>query len=93
MNTCPYQGSRTVRTEEAVLISLAQLSLPLANSAHHKQIVEETPEVEFSDASPSDESSEGGKSGSEGGESGSEDGESGSDDGKGENDEKFNDEK
>jgi hypothetical protein len=79
LNTCPYQGSRTVRTEEAVLISLAQLSLPLSNSAHHKEIVEETPEVEFSDESPSDESSEGG--------------ESGSDDGNSENDEKFNDEK
>jgi uncharacterized membrane protein len=24
VNTCPYQGSRTIRTEEAVLISLAR---------------------------------------------------------------------
>ena len=26
VNVCPYQGSRTIRTEEAILISLARLS-------------------------------------------------------------------
>lgn len=33
VNTCPSQGSRTIRTEEAVLISLARLA-PLIDSAH-----------------------------------------------------------
>ena len=33
LNTCPFQGSRTVRTEEAVLISLATLGPALANSS------------------------------------------------------------
>lgn len=30
VNTCPEQGSRTIRSEEAVLISLAALRRPLA---------------------------------------------------------------
>jgi hypothetical protein len=48
-----------------VLISLATLSTALAKSARDTDIIkEETPEVEFSDDSPSEESSE---EGSEGG--------------------------
>jgi predicted SPOUT superfamily RNA methylase MTH1 len=34
VNTCPSQGSRTIRTEEAILISLAALA-PLINIAKH----------------------------------------------------------
>jgi hypothetical protein len=58
LNTCPYQGSRTIRTEEAVLISLAALSTPIAKSSRdtEKEVIK--PEVEFSDESPSDESSD-----------------------------------
>lgn len=68
LNTCPFQGSRTIRTEEAVLISLAQLSSPLAKSARGKEIKQEEPtNIEFSDASPSEESSSSEESGSEGG--------------------------
>ena len=33
INICPYQGSRTIRSEEAVLIALAKLSPFLAKSA------------------------------------------------------------
>ncbi len=58
LNTCPFQGSRTIRTEEAVMISLAQLSSPLARSARVKEIKqEESTNIEFSDGSPSEESS------------------------------------
>ncbi|CAJ1969382.1 unnamed protein product [Cylindrotheca closterium] len=58
LNTCPYQGSRTIRTEEAVLISLANLSVPLAKSSRSAEVVEEeTPEIEFSDNGVSEESS------------------------------------
>lgn len=59
VNTCPYQGSRTIRTEEAVLISLANLSAPLAKSSRNVELVkkEETPDIEFSDDGVSDESS------------------------------------
>lgn len=32
INVCPYQGSRTIRSEEAVLITLAKLSPLLANA-------------------------------------------------------------
>ena len=68
VNVCPFQGSRTIRTEEAVLISLAKFSPHLAASGETKgsgtknesrktqdQI---TPVVEFSDGGVSDESSE-----------------------------------
>ena len=67
LNTCSFQGSRTIRTEEAVLISLAALSPTLVKSARdkEKEVVEETPAVEFSDGSPSDESSESGDDGSD----------------------------
>jgi hypothetical protein len=60
LNTCPFQGSRTIRTEEAVLISLAALCPTLIKSVRDKEkvVIEETPAVEFSDESPSDESSE-----------------------------------
>jgi hypothetical protein len=63
LNTCPFQGSRTIRTEEAVLISLAKLSPYLMKSARDKPI-ESPPEepvgdVELSDDTPSEESSEG----------------------------------
>ena len=33
VNTCPSQGSRTIRTEEAILISLARLA-PVIERAH-----------------------------------------------------------
>lgn len=66
MNTCPYQGSRTIRTEEAVLISLATLSNALANAGLDKAKVDEEPlTVEFSDDEPSDESTENGEDNSE----------------------------
>jgi hypothetical protein len=59
LNTCPFQGSRTIRTEEAVLISLATLSGALAKSSRDSEIVkEETVDVEFSDDGVSEESSE-----------------------------------
>ena len=58
LNTCPFQGSRTIRTEEAILISLSQLSSPLATSARTSTKGQEVaPTVEFSDEAPSDESS------------------------------------
>ena len=58
LNTCPFQGSRTIRTEEAILISLSQLSSPLAKSARTSTKSQEVaPTVEFSDEAPSDESS------------------------------------
>lgn len=34
VNVCPFQGSRTIRSEEAVLIALAKLSPFLANAAN-----------------------------------------------------------
>lgn len=58
LNTCPYQGSRTIRTEEAVLISLAALSTPIAKSSRDTEKVVVKAEVEFSDEAPSDESSD-----------------------------------
>ena len=59
LNTCPFQGSRTIRTEEAVLISLAQLSQPLALSARDKETEQfkEESNTELNDDSASDESS------------------------------------
>ena len=67
LNTCPFQGSRTIRTEEAVLISLATLSPALVkasldsqvqNEEEEEEVEVEIPEVEFSDDAPSEESSE-----------------------------------
>ena len=59
VNTCPYQGSRTIRTEEAVLISLCRLSPHLAanNVDMARTVTKETQAIEFSDDEPSDESS------------------------------------
>ena len=63
LNTCPFQGSRTIRTEEAVMISLAKINPFLIKSSHDKAEEFEDKGVddedeEFSDDSPSDESSE-----------------------------------
>jgi hypothetical protein len=58
LNTCPFQGSRTIRTEEAVLISLAALSTPIAKSSRDTEKAVDGPDVEFSDEAPSDESSD-----------------------------------
>ena len=68
VNICPFQGSRTIRTEEAVLISLARLS-PFVSANNNsevdmeKEVVETN--VEFSDESPSDESTTGSSSSDE----------------------------
>lgn len=60
LNVCPYQGSRTIRTEEAVMICLAKLSPVLMKSTRNKPLedYEEEGSVEFSDAAPSEESSD-----------------------------------
>jgi methyltransferase len=71
LNICPYQGSRTIRTEEAVMIGLAKLSPFLTKSALDKPFevakeeeegeqvaMERQDDVEFSDETPSEESSE-----------------------------------
>jgi len=75
VNTCPYQGSRTIRTEEAIWVSLARLRPHLfpsnvsgvgkgdgmaSKSPHHSNSVKEKP-VEFSDEAPSEESSDEGE--------------------------------
>lgn len=79
LNVCPFQGSRTIRTEEAVMIGLATLSPFLSKSALDKEVAPETepqPILEFSDESPSDESSEEASSsgeGSDGDENGNDD--------------------
>ena len=62
LNICPFQGSRTIRTEEAVTITLARLS-PLLMASESKAVekpkqTEEMPEIHLSDDSVSDESSE-----------------------------------
>ena len=65
VNTVPYQGSRTVRTEEAVIISLARLSPFLAKNIEGKQVktksetLREKEPVKFSDTEVSDESESG----------------------------------
>ena len=72
VNTCPFQGSRTIRTEEAVLLSLARLrphflqnnespgalELIKHDTSNEKKEVKEVDPIEFSDESPSDESSD-----------------------------------
>jgi len=70
VNICPYQGSRTIRTEEAVLITLSRLSPFIAKNALslegsdksdtnvEKRKVVVTEDIVFSDAAISDESSE-----------------------------------
>ncbi len=65
VNVCQFQGSRTIRTEEAVLISLArlrpilfskQLAKKKANAQNNKSD-KPPPTIDFSDESMSDESS------------------------------------
>ncbi|CAB9518986.1 Putative methyltransferase C9orf114 [Seminavis robusta] len=68
VNICPFQGSRTIRTEEAVLIGLAKFSPHLATSGAtmgpnnsseaEKGKGENAPVVEFSDGAVSEESSD-----------------------------------
>jgi hypothetical protein len=62
VNICPYQGSRTIRSEEAVFIALAWLSPFIAKYANpgtqskggKKGPVAKTEDVEFSDKAVSD---------------------------------------
>ena len=67
VNVCPFQGSRTIRTEEAVLITLAKYSPILAaagddtNREQETKAAEECEDavaVKFTDDEPSDESSD-----------------------------------
>lgn len=64
VNICPYQGSRTIRTEEAVLIALSRLSPFIAKNgiaetqSKRKNRVEKTEDIKFSDESVSEESSD-----------------------------------
>ena len=68
MNIAPYQGSRTIRTEEAVFIALSRLSPHIAKndlisdqekaSTSKSRSVVKTDDVEFSDEALSEESSE-----------------------------------
>ena len=67
VNVCPYQGSRTIRTEEAVMISLAKLSPHLAanEASGNEKPKSKTEEkgaavVDFSNDAVSDESSDSG---------------------------------
>lgn len=57
-NVCPFQGSRTIRTEEAVLLSLAKFSpLLAANVETPEGVASGAGTVDFSDDGVSDESS------------------------------------
>ena len=61
VNICPYQGSRTIRSEEAVFIALSRLSPYIAKnmtSQSKKHEVVKTEDVEFSDEDVSEESSD-----------------------------------
>ena len=63
LNTCPFQGSRTIRTEEAVMISLAKVNPFLIKSSYDKAIEstvqeDEVEQQDSSDESLSDESSD-----------------------------------
>ena len=69
VNICPYQGSRTIRTEEAVLITLSRLSpfvaknavsdkLEQSNNDVTKRTAAISEDIVFSDDAVSDESSE-----------------------------------
>mmetsp|Transcript_21100 Transcript_21100/g.31267 ORF Transcript_21100/g.31267 Transcript_21100/m.31267 type:complete len:433 (+) Transcript_21100:52-1350(+) len=69
VNIAPYQGSRTIRTEEAVFITLSRLSPYIskngmaseaekASPMKQKAIVKKTDDVEFSDEAVSEESSD-----------------------------------
>jgi hypothetical protein len=65
VNICPYQGSRTIRSKEAVFIALARLSPFTAKNANpgtqskggNKGPVAKTEDVEFSNKAVSDENS------------------------------------
>ncbi len=65
VNICPYQGSRTIRSEEAVFITLARLSPFIAKNANpgtqskggKKGSVAKTEDVEFSNKAVSNENS------------------------------------
>ena len=73
LNICPYQGSRTIRTEEAVMIALAQLTPKFLPAMYDydptttlksggsglavEDATHDAKEIEFSDEAPSDESS------------------------------------
>ena len=60
VNICPYQGSRTIRSEEAVFIALSRLSPYIAknmSSQSKKHEVVKTEDVEFSDEDVSSEES------------------------------------
>ena len=67
VNTCPYQGSRTIRTEEAVLLTLARFRPHVVSSGDNaskapKAIKDE--DLNFSDGEDlSEESSDGDDSG------------------------------
>ena len=68
VNICPYQGSRTIRSEEAVFIALARLSPYIAKNVlsseesskgkNKNRPVVKTKDVEFSDEAVSEESSD-----------------------------------
>ena len=73
LNICPYQGSRTIRTEEAVMIALAQLTPKFLPAMYDydptttlksggsglavDHATHDAKDIEFSDEAPSDESS------------------------------------
>ncbi len=65
VNICPYQDSRTIRSEEAVFIALARLSPFITKNANpgtqskggKKGPVVKTEDMEFSDKAVSDENS------------------------------------
>jgi hypothetical protein len=65
VNICPYQGSRTIQSEEAIFITLARLSPFIAKNANpgtqskggKKGPVVKTEDVEFSNKAVSDENS------------------------------------
>lgn len=63
VNICPFQGSRTIRTEEAVMIGLSKLSPLLASKAQAIDVTQmahtdRNDEVELNDGGISDETSE-----------------------------------
>ena len=65
VNICPYQGSRTIRSEEAVFITLARLSPFIVKNANpgmqsmggRRGPLAKTEDVEFSDKAVSNEKS------------------------------------
>jgi len=65
VNICPFQGSRTIRTEEAVMISLSRFSPHIMAAANDTKETdadvksnEGTKDIQFSDTEVSDESDE-----------------------------------